>query len=275
MSRRIFSPQRAIHHSVRNVRTTVPRAQAPNQSQPGDRILPLLRTPFDIFALGPRLSLGALSSIPDLLQQIPTDVEKISVLLQDPRPIEYKQAEVMEVLEDRIARYVEKGTAVEGDVLETVSAMLPQELKNALPDDVKNALLRSKRLDDTYTNTSVSNGKPIATWTFSSVEVQSSDDEFAITIPATGTDVAADQVLAELEAGQTAATALRERLAELAANADPSRDGMLRLNVREAEGSLARWLEQLSPSSRNMRDPPVADAVKEAESLLAEVQTLI
>lgn len=39
-------------------------------SQLGDRLLPLLRTPFDALALGPRVTLGALASLPQLLQQL-------------------------------------------------------------------------------------------------------------------------------------------------------------------------------------------------------------
>lgn len=39
-----------------------------------------------------------------------------------------------------------------------------------------------------------------------------------------------------------AVAALREQLAEMQSNTDPSRRPMIRLNVREAEETLARWV---------------------------------
>lgn len=47
-----------------------PRAQYQPTGQPGDRILPLLRTPADMLAMGPRVALGALASLPQTLQNL-------------------------------------------------------------------------------------------------------------------------------------------------------------------------------------------------------------
>lgn len=55
---------------MRARRAVVPRAEAPQQPQPGERILPLLRTPGDVLALGPRAALGALRAGPELLAQV-------------------------------------------------------------------------------------------------------------------------------------------------------------------------------------------------------------
>jgi hypothetical protein len=40
------------------------------RSELGDKLLPMLRTPADVLALGPRVALGALSSLPDGLQKL-------------------------------------------------------------------------------------------------------------------------------------------------------------------------------------------------------------
>ena len=51
-----------------------PRVQAAYQNgtgppqQPGDRLLPLLRGPGDLLALGPRVAIGALNSLPQLVE---------------------------------------------------------------------------------------------------------------------------------------------------------------------------------------------------------------
>ena len=36
----------------------------------GDKLLPLLRSPFDLLALGPRVTLGALQSLPEVLEKL-------------------------------------------------------------------------------------------------------------------------------------------------------------------------------------------------------------
>ena len=43
--------------------------QPPAAAQPGDKLLPLLRTPGDLLALGPRVALGALNTLPALLEK--------------------------------------------------------------------------------------------------------------------------------------------------------------------------------------------------------------
>ena len=51
----------------------VPRAQSYQAGPPGqlgDKLLPLLRTPADMLALGPRVALGALASLPQALQTL-------------------------------------------------------------------------------------------------------------------------------------------------------------------------------------------------------------
>jgi hypothetical protein len=48
----------------------LPRRSVATQSQLGDKILPLIRTPFDLLALGPRIALGSVNSINETLAQL-------------------------------------------------------------------------------------------------------------------------------------------------------------------------------------------------------------
>lgn len=52
----------------------------------------------------------------------------------------------------------------------------------------------------------------------------------------------ASAAAAEVMEVNAAVAALREQLAEMQSNTDPSRRPMIRLNVREAEETLARWV---------------------------------
>lgn len=44
--------------------------QPSQPGQPGDKLLPLLRSPFDLLALGPRVALGALTSLPQVFGEL-------------------------------------------------------------------------------------------------------------------------------------------------------------------------------------------------------------
>jgi len=259
-------------------------------SQPGDKLLPLLRSPADLLFLPGRLAAGTLTSLPDVFQQLPSDLERLTSLISDPRPIEARQAELLEQLEERVAIYVEKGSRVEDEILESVSAALPQEVKDALPAELKDLLYQKKGMRETSTNTSQQRQ-----WTYSSSMDANSDDDYNSTINGNGSavvmnsddeeasmmpmpspqEIASSQLASELVAGQAAVLAVKARLGDVAGNSDVSKDGMLKLNLREARGNLAGWLEQLTPESRKISDPPIADAVSEAEDLLAEVDKVM
>lgn len=264
-------------------------------SQPGDKLLPLLRSPVDLLFLPGRLAAGTLTSLPDVFQQLPSDLERLTSLLSDPRPIEARQAELLEQLENRVATYVEKGSRVEDEVLESVSAALPQEVKDALPAELKDLLDQRKRTRGTSTSTSQQQQQQ-QQWTFSSsmegnsdddyrsianrngsaMVMMNSDDEEAAMMPMPSPqEIASSQLASELVAGQAAVLAVKARLGDVAGNTDVSKDGMLKLNLREARGNLAGWLEQLAPESRRISEPPIADAVNEAEDLLAEVDKVM
>jgi hypothetical protein len=182
---------------------------------------------------------------------------------------------------------------VEDEILESVSAALPQEVKNALPAELKDLLNQRKGMRGTSTNTSQQQQQQ---WTYSSSMDANSDDDYSSTVNGNGSamvmmnsddeeaammpmpspqEIASSQLASELVAGQAAVLAVKARLGDVAGNSDVSKDGMLKLNLREARGNLAGWLEQLTPESRKISEPPIADAVSEAEDLLAEVDKVI
>ncbi|EFN59842.1 hypothetical protein CHLNCDRAFT_49694 [Chlorella variabilis] len=271
-------PPASSRQSITPFSATQPAAAG----QPGDKLLPLLRTPFDLLALPGRVALGTLQSLPEILEKLPADVERLSLLAQDPRPLEDKQAEVLGELEDRVCGYLQKGTDTEAEVLGSVGAVLPDTLKEALPETLKDALKpRSGAGDDAWSGSSSSNGngsgppKPLATWTITS------DDETVVVVeeeenlpPMTPAAIAASQTAAEVMEVNAAVAALHEQLTALQANTDPSRANMIKLNLREAEQMLAGRLEQMAPSHRAVGDATVQAAIREAEALLLEVRAL-
>ena len=53
---------------------------------------------------------------------------------------------------------------------------------------------------------------------------------------------------AEMDDLRGAVMSLREALTALAANTDPAQEGVLKLNINDAQASLARRLQQLTPA---------------------------
>ncbi|KAL4429817.1 hypothetical protein ABPG77_010934 [Micractinium sp. CCAP 211/92] len=271
-------PQRlVVALSGRQSITPFAASQPSPAGGPGDKLLPLLRTPFDLLALPGRVALGTLQSLPEVLEKIPSDVERLTMLAQDARPLEAKQAEVLGELEDRVVSYLQKGAAAESEVLGSVGAVLPEQLKEALPEPLKEAL-RPRAYDGSSGASSNGAGsKPLATWTITSdaeedlIVVEEAVEDLP---PMTPAAIAASQTAAEVMEVNAAVAALREQLAAMQSNTDPSRQPMIRLNLREAEETLARRLEQMTPEHRTVGDVGVQTALQEAEALLAEVRAL-
>eukprot|EP00887_Chlorella_sp_A99_P003833 scaffold11.g3833.t1 len=271
----------------------VPRAsiQPSPPGQPGDKLLPLLRTPLDLLALGPRVALGALTSLPQVLEKIPTDLERLTMLAQDARPLEEKQVEVLQEVESRVVAYLEKGSSMEGELLGSVSAVLPAPLKDALPQELRDALANPRPAGTDAANGAAasssggwSRAQPLATWSLSSADdgeavfgppgggrapaAAAPDDE----APMTPQQLAASQIAAEVAEVQAAVLAVTQQLEALQANTDASRANMVRLNLREARQGLSRALEEVAPAARGPgASPALAAAIAEAEQLLADV----
>lgn len=204
----------------------------------GEKIRKWMQTPFDLAAFGPRATLGALISAPEKLQNLQSDLIRISELLQDPRPAQEKGEVLLEEIETRIVDFLERGATVEADILSNIKAVLPEDLANIIPDA---QTLVSSTSEPT---SGVMEEEPV-TYTSASV--------------------AADQATAEKTGLQGALDNVKENLKALRANTTPSRQNMLKLNLRETKDQLDRLLREVSSSE-------VGEIVTEAKNLLAEAE---
>lgn len=253
-----------------SVRAQSYQSNGDGTSQLGDRILNKLRTPLDLLALPGRVAAGALTSFPDVVQKIPADLERISYLAQDPRPMEEKQQEVMQELESRVVRYLDKGTNLEADVLNNISSVLPQEVKDALPAEVKDLLDKPHlHVEDRDFYAASSNG---STPGMNAMGEEIVEYEAVAVSPA---ELAASQIASEMSELRTAVLELQAQLESMKSNTDPSKANMLKVNVKEAREALALHLRQLSSTALSTQDPPARAAINEAEQLLTEVSTIL
>lgn len=228
----------------------------------------------------------------------PADVEKLTAFVADPRPLAEKQAEFMEEIESRVVTYIEKGTAIEGDII----AAIPEPIKDALPQPVKDVILAPRPSSNTdnddaifayppttasSNSTSNNNNGNLSTWTISSIDEgdarfpstavgggNSDDAEFNGPPEIPGAAFMNNQVAAELVEIQTAVVSVKDALEALKSNTEPAKEGMLRLNLREAAQGLSGRLQQTRPGSRTS-DSAVDAAIVEAEGLLGEVNALV
>ncbi|KAK9807045.1 hypothetical protein WJX72_011840 [[Myrmecia] bisecta] len=219
----------------------------------GAKVERWLKTPFDILAFGPRVTLGALASLPELAQNLQFEVEKANMLVQDPRPISEKQAQVAQELETAVSEFVEKGAGLEADLLAQLSAVLPPQVEQMLPPEVKEAMYRKAAAADVPL-------EPI--------------NVYEDPTPMSATTLAVNQTAAEMTNLRGAVADMREALTQLRVNTDPSKVSIYRLNVRDARDGLARRLSQLSTSPPTPQDASVAAAIDEATILLADVDSL-
>lgn len=259
-------------------------------TEPGDRLGPIVTSsPLDFLSFGPRVALGVLLSTGDALQKIPQDVERVNKILSDEAmPMEGKQKEILMGVEDRLLEFVEKGVDVENGVIETLTNSIPQEVQGSLPEPLRELLLTPRQVARGSTNEDVplSRNKPLATWTITTsmdedvysngngVVLEEEEEEFEMT-PVTAARTAQGQAAAELMDIETSVSSLRQSIDALKSNADDSKTGMLKLNVREAGQSLSQRIEQRAVSSRSSGNPDIDAAILEAKELLNEVNTLL
>jgi hypothetical protein len=231
----------------------------------------------------------------------PADIERLSNLAADPRPLEQKQNELFLELEDRVAGCIERGLVAENDVISTINEVIPEEMKASIPEGVRDLVLTPRPIlsnDDWttapapgYSNNSTS--EPMATWTISSMD-EDDNRQFGSSYasnngttsaaavaggdndepPASAATVAASQAAAELVEIQTAVLFVKDQLSALQSNTDASKTSMLKLNLKEGTQSLQRRLEQrVVPAAGG--DAAVMAAVQEAQALLDEVKALL
>ncbi|KXZ46820.1 hypothetical protein GPECTOR_40g554 [Gonium pectorale] len=216
----------------------------------GAKVERWLKTPFDVLAFGPRAGAGALLSVPERLQTLQQDVEKAIELLQDPRPLEEKQAVVLKEVEETLVSFLEKGATVESDVLANVKTLLPPEAATLINDLIPEP----------------PNKQPDV------VPVEPVDVQ-PVQPPVTyyQADVLSNQVASEMTEIKKAVSGLKAALDAVRANTDVANTNILRLNLREARDQLARRLAEISPSTES--DPSISAATREARILLEEVDS--
>ena len=262
-----------------------------HSTNPGDRLGSLSTDgPLDLVSFVPRLTVGALfSTLEDGVRLVQTDVERISMILSDERMgNEEKQKQLLLELEDRVVGFVEKGIEKENDIIDTLKRSVPEEIQGSLPEEVKELLFERREVKGSR------GGKPLATWTLSDEDVvvmnsnggggrggvmgpqeqlqqQEEEEEYMPSPEVT----AQGQAAAELVDIQSSVMVLKENVVAFKSNTDESKNGMLKLNVREASQRLSQKIEQRSVSAANSGNPDIDAALVEARELLQEVNSVL
>uniref|UniRef100_A0A383WBX7 Uncharacterized protein n=1 Tax=Tetradesmus obliquus TaxID=3088 RepID=A0A383WBX7_TETOB len=219
-----------------------------SSSFPGGKVEQWLKTPFDIASFGPRATLGALLSMPEKLESLQADMERITTLVQDPRPVEEKQQLVLQEVEDQLVTFLERGATIESDILANLKVLLPPDV--------------TKQLDELIPPPP--NSKPA----MPEIEVEEP------TIIYTADAVLESQIASEMTEIKVAVEGVKVALEELRANSDTTRAGMLKLNLKEARDILARRLQETAPGTApagTSSDASLSAATREATVLLDEV----
>lgn len=74
-------------------------------------------------------------------------MEKVTELLQDPRPLDEKQQLVFQEIQDTMVEFLERGVSLETEVLSNVKSNLPPEMASVISDLVPEPPMASA---DTY-----------------------------------------------------------------------------------------------------------------------------
>ena len=260
-----------------------------SSKKPGDSLGSLVTStenPLDLVSFVPRLTVGALfSTVEEGVRLAQSDIERISMILSDESmQSDEKQTQLLLEIEDRLAGFVEKGIEKENEVIDTLQRTVPEEIQGSLPDQVKEWLFEKRGVKAQGSG----NGMPLATWTLSEddvvvmngsgrieideyKEVDVEEEEYVPSPEVT----ARGQAAAELVDIQGSVMVLKENVAAFKSNTDESKNGMLKLNVREACQSLSQKIEQRSMSTKNSGNPDIDAALVEAKELLQEVNTLL
>ncbi|DBA93499.1 TPA: hypothetical protein ACH3X3_013598 [Trebouxia sp. C0006] len=243
-------------HSQATRATTAPEPQFSTDtvagSVAGPQLKQWLRSPFDILALGPRATLGALLNAAELAQAMPAEMEKLQMLAQDPRPFQEKQAVLAQEVEATIASLVERGVMAESEIVASLQQVLPEQFQQLIPSELRNVAPQSP-----------------------AVAQQQAQEAFYEEPPLSAEQLSICQSAEELAELQTAVSGVREALSDLRANVELSRAPVLKVNVRDARDSLRRRVNQISPETSARQGAPVNDAIREANNLLVEVDAVV
>ena len=213
-----------------------------------------LKTPFDLLAFGARASAGALVSAPAKLSTLQSDLERVIELAQDPRPFEEKGAVLTQELESTLLEYLEKGADVEVDVLANIKTVLPPEAANLLTEIIP---LPPNKANPDFSSSSY----------YSTTSTTSSSEAALVTYQKE--DVAANQIVSEINEIKMAVSGLKSALDAIRSNTDATQVAIVRINLKEARDNLARRLAEVLPTDAN--EASVAAVTREAGILLEEV----
>ncbi|GFR42023.1 hypothetical protein Agub_g2839 [Astrephomene gubernaculifera] len=227
----------------------VVRAQYFDNASVGSKVERWLKTPFDVLAFGPRAGAGALLSMPERLQTLQADVEKAVELLQDPRPLEEKQAVLLKEVEETLVGFLEKGATVESDVLANVKTILPPEAASLLNELIPEPPSKQPNV----------------------VSVEPMDVASQPPVTYYQADVMANQVAAEMTEIKNAVSGLKAALDAVRNNTEAANTNIMRLNLKEARDQLARRVSEVSTQTES--DPSISAATREARILLEEVDS--
>lgn len=236
-------------HAVSKSRRSV-IVRAADSNWPGNKVEQWFRTPFDIAAFGPRATLGALLSMPERLQTLPTDMQRVAELVQDPRPVEEKQQLVLQEVEDTLVSFLERGATAESDTLSIIKALLPPDVTKQLDELIPPPPNAQQQAYDAMAE---SNEPPVIY---------------------TADSVLENQIASEVTEIKLAVSALKDALEGVRSNTDATRSSMLRVNLKEARDILARRLQETAPGiapAGTSTDASLSAATREASVLLEEV----
>lgn len=292
----------------------------PSTSSPpqvGSRVEPWLSSPLGALAFGPRAALGALLTLPSRLGGLPADLQRAQELLADPRPLGDKQAAVAAEVEARLVAALEAGARVEQEALGSIVGALPADAARAVDELLLQPLRPPVNVNSGAYSPSSSSAAYSPDWMTSTEEGTGTGGAWsdggsgggaasspwrpppsryeqmygaanaarpAPTTTYTADAVAARQVASELAGVRAAVAGLKVALEGLRAGSGAAdagaRQGVLRLNVREARDVLAARLEEIGPPPAVAQAQALggggdaatlAAAVREARLLLSEV----
>lgn len=200
-----------------------------------------------------------------------------------------------------MADYVEKGTDLESKLRAGLSSALPDSLKQSIPAPLREALLGEHQCAEAPRSTSPprqqksprnSHAAPssfangllrhppvgsqkevapgLASWTLDG----DSDEDVDTVVP--GIEPATQPVLepAELEEARAALSELRAAVLACQTNHEPALEGMLRINVADADQSMRRKLEQLTALCERETEAPEVYR-QSMQVVLAEARDLL
>jgi hypothetical protein len=152
--------------------------------------------------------------------------------------------------------YAEKGSQAEYEAFAALSALVPAEVSEAVPLQIRQLAPRP----------------PVQNDVIDLVQIDSPAVPSATSAATTAQALLANQLSAEVATLREAVKTVREAAHALQMASDEAQKPMQRLNLREARSILARRLEQLSPQCSGGVG---SDAASEATMLLISLDTML